>query len=412
MLTAENTSLDASSIVSKARRRFARDWKSLKQSARKSAARTIYSLPPFLKHDPRRRVTTSEQLCRRVENFPAPGSTNWRLPIRPPEIVSRTNPISFDADQAEKFRTSAARYQNGVSTELPEVFLACFQNAKIYSQDFLVLSRDNRILFESALLQQNVLEKNGILETLVWPSARAHHPIGCLLAQETPYAYYHWLIEVLPKLSILRRFESLASVPLIVPPALKPFQRDSLKQVGISDTQLLPFDNGCWELGNLFFPSLLGPTGSPAPAAVAWLRQEFLKSKPSAASSPKRIYLTRRDAAQRRVLNETEVVAFLEAAGFSVICPGELSLAEQIDLFRNVEIVVAAHGAGATNMVFAPPGATLIELFGDNYINGCFWALANVLGQKYGFVTGPATWLDYEISIPHLRRVMDTILSN
>ena len=59
-------------------------------------------------------------------------------------------------------------------------------------------------------------------------------------------------------------------------------------------------------------------------------------------------------------------------------------------MFRDVEIVIAPHGGACTNMVFAPIGATLIEFFGNNYINGCYWALTNICGQKHAFLTGPS----------------------
>jgi capsular polysaccharide biosynthesis protein len=216
----------------------------------------------------------------------------------------------------------------------------------------------------------------------------------------------------MPKLSTLERFAQLSEVPLIVPPVLKPFQTDSLKMAGISDSQLVPFDNTCWEIRNLFFPSMLGPTGSPAPAAVAWLRKKFLRTETQSSSGPKRIYLTRRDSSQRRVLNERELIAFLEAEGFVTVCTGELSFVEQIQLFSNVEVVVGAHGAGSTNMVFAPENAILIELFGDNYINGCFWALTNIRGQKHAFLTGPSKWLDYSISLQRLKALLARVFES
>jgi len=396
-------------LITKARRRLARDFASAKKTARKRFASAVYSCPGLINCDPRRRVVRLADYCNRLQNYPLNGekpAESWYLPLDPPRAIDREEPVSPNETEAEKFRNAAARLQNGIHCQFPETFLACVHDAKIYGQDFLVLSPGNCIFFDSALLQQNVLERNGILETLIWPKPRAVREIGCLMAQEMPNAYYHWLIEVMPKLSTLRQFEQLSEVPLIVPRVLKPFQADSLRMAGVSDSRLLPFDNTCWEVRNLFFPSMLGPTGSPAPAAVAWLRKTFLRPETESSSGPKRIYLTRRDASQRRVLNERELIAFLEAEGFATVCTGDLSFVEQIQLFSHVEVVVAAHGAGSTNMVFAPENAVLIELFGDNYINGCFWALTNIRGQKYAFLTGPSQWLDYSISLEELKLLL------
>lgn len=94
------------------------------------------------------------------------------------------------------------------------------------------------------------------------------------------------------------------------------------------------------------------------------------------------------------------------------MCAGDLSLTEQISLFRDVDVVVAAHGAAVTNMVFAKPGTTVVELFGDNYINGCFWALASICEHRYHFMTGPSQRLDYSIPIDRFRKMLETILAN
>jgi hypothetical protein len=63
-------------------------------------------------------------------------------------------------------------------------------------------------------------------------------------------------------------------------------------------------------------------------------------------------------------------------------------------------------------MVFAPENAILIELFGDNYINGCFWALTNIRGQKHAFLTGPSKWLDYSISLQRLKALLARVFES
>ena len=39
-----------------------------------------------------------------------------------------------------------------------------------------------------------------------------------------------------------------------------------------------------------------------------------------------------------------------------------MSFAEQVKTFRAAKLVVAPHGAAITNLLFAPPGGTLVEL--------------------------------------------------
>jgi capsular polysaccharide biosynthesis protein len=63
--------------------------------------------------------------------------------------------------------------------------------------------------------------------------------------------------------------------------------------------------------------------------------------------------VTRRNAKVRRFLNEEEVAAHLRGRGFEVVALETLSLREQIRRFAEAEIVVAQHGAGLVNLLFA-----------------------------------------------------------
>jgi len=190
---------------------------------------------------------------------------------------------------------------------------------------------------------------------------------------------------------------------------LKPYHRESLRLAGVDSERFSNLGRGEYQVERLLFPSLLSPSCNPCPEHVAWLSSRYIKHAPIA--SPKRrrrLYVSRSDA-QRRILNEDQLISLFVEHGFEVICPGQYSFAKQIEMFREVEIVAGPHGAGFTNMVFAPPDATLLEFFGDNYINGCFWALANISGQRHAFLTSPTTTLDYVVSIDRTRRIIEKL---
>lgn len=389
-------------VARKLRRTAAVAWRIV----RSWLAKAVYSLPFLTRHDPRRKVIKCKDHCRILDRFPQSTESipeDWYLRVRPREILQRQPSLCLDESEATRFRAGTAKYQCGDRCEIPEVFVACIHDARIEGRDFLLLSREDQILFESALSNQEILEKNGILDRMIRPTTKKLSGTYALLAHPWAWGYYHWMIEVLPKLSLIEKFDDLKSVPLIVPHRLNAFQKDSLRKAGVSVDRMVHLDKGEWQAERLFFPEILGPSGSPSPHAVAWLRKTFLHHAPlQAAPTNSRIYLTRRDAPKRRVINEGEIIAFLQERGFVTVCAGDLPFAEQVEIFRNVRLVVSPHGAALTNMVFAPPGATLIEMFGDNYINGCYWALANLCGHRHAFLTEPAQALDYSVSVDRL----------
>ena len=77
------------------------------------------------------------------------------------------------------------------------------------------------------------------------------------------------------------------------------------------------------------------------------------------------VYVSRKLATARRVLNEEQVVDTVRSFGFETVCLEELQLREQIRLFREAEAVIGPHGAGLANIVFSKPGTNLIEFLHD-----------------------------------------------
>jgi len=61
-------------------------------------------------------------------------------------------------------------------------------------------------------------------------------------------------------------------------------------------------------------------------------------------------------------LNEDELFEAVAPFGFERVVPGELSVTDQIAAFSSARVIVAAHGAGLTNMIFTPPGAAIVEI--------------------------------------------------
>ena len=56
-----------------------------------------------------------------------------------------------------------------------------------------------------------------------------------------------------------------------------------------------------------------------------------------------------------------------------------------------VNVFVGGHGAGLTNMLFAPPGATIIEFGMKPHVDRCYGFMALALGLDYWLL--PQVWL-------------------
>jgi capsular polysaccharide biosynthesis protein len=124
----------------------------------------------------------------------------------------------------------------------------------------------------------------------------------------------------------------------------------------------------------------------------------------------RRLYISRSDAVDRRVVNEDEVLGAIADLGFERVTLSGLSVAAQIRLFQTADIVLAPHGAGTANILFAPADCLVTELMGPAHVATCFMILASTLGQLYGYVGCTQRGRDLAVDPRAVRRVLDDLL--
>lgn len=81
------------------------------------------------------------------------------------------------------------------------------------------------------------------------------------------------------------------------------------------------------------------------------------------ADRTRRIFLARGTASTRRFINESMCFEAVRDFGFEFVETTGLTLQAEADLFANAETVISCHGSACVNLIFAPRGTTLIELF-------------------------------------------------
>jgi len=183
----------------------------------------------------------------------------------------------------------------------------------------------------------------------------------CLWAPE----FYHWFHDVLPRLET-----ALPHLPVdtkfLINSDPKAWQLDSLFAFGIGENRL-ETQSGCMHtrVERLWFATPVGQTclgsGIVIRRVADRLRRHFIGDD-SRQGVNHRLYISRRKAALRRIVNESEIIPLLEAHGFETVLSEDLSLAEQIELFAKAGAVIGAHGAGLTNLIYCDPGSYVGEI--------------------------------------------------
>jgi hypothetical protein len=97
----------------------------------------------------------------------------------------------------------------------------------------------------------------------------------------------------------------------------------------------------------------------------------------------RKIYISRKDAPRRRMINEAQVTERLKSLGFEVRQLEGMTIAEQQELFGSARVVVAEHGAALTNIVWCPANATVVDIHPTVPAMPCFKILAELRGLRY-----------------------------
>jgi hypothetical protein len=191
--------------------------------------------------------------------------------------------------------------------------------------------------------------------------------------------FFHWLIEILPRLATLRRAGVEADHYLI--DCLSPFKQSVLAALGVGAGQLIqPHCRLLLEADELVAPSLPSPTCLREFSAV--LLGALGVDAPVAAG--RRIFITRRKTGARTLANETQLEFLLRAAGFETHAMEDYPLATQARLIREAEMVVATHGAGLANLLFARPGTRVIEIVPRGRFNAaCYPKRSRIFGLHH-----------------------------
>ncbi|TAD78973.1 MAG: DUF563 domain-containing protein [Oscillatoriales cyanobacterium] len=193
--------------------------------------------------------------------------------------------------------------------------------------------------------------------------------------------YCHWMFEFVARAGLLKsvypQWDGLDGI--LIDPAQSKFQQETLQALGLPAHKLIRNTTGIHlKADRLVVPSLFSHWPIFDRDTCQLLRDLFLDAaQPQRATPTKRIYLTRAEANYRRVLNEPEVIEWLQKSGFVGVTLSELSVREQAALLSEAAVVVAPHGAGLTNLVFCQPGTKVLEIFPKNYSQPYYWALAS-----------------------------------
>ena len=279
-------------------------------------------------------------------------------------------------------------------------WVAKLQGVRVFGPTVSVVDQAGQLVADVSVEWGRKAKENWVFRRLLLPKPQPVSGRTLVLASTGGDTYFHWITDVLPRLGLARRAGyNIASFDWVLVNGLThPFQQETLKHLGIPKNRCLSFHKTelAYEMEKALLPSLPGVPGVVPPETVEFLQSTFPTKK---IGTGRKLFIGRGGAEHRALIHEGKIAAMLSERGFESVDCGKMSVQEQANIFGSAEVVVGAHGAALTNLVFCRPGTLVVELYSPAYVNPCYRDLCVAAGLRHAAVIGNGE--DWELSAVH-----------
>ncbi|MEG4350548.1 tetratricopeptide repeat protein [Microcoleus sp. LAD1_D3] len=324
-----------------------------------------------------------EKYCGFTEDLTVAAESNPNLTcidIHPASQINLSNSKTIDSSRRFWEHQSHSR----------KAFVAVLPNGRAWADvvTSAVITSDNKLVADISMGCAELV----ITSDKLPPAEHVDGNVAFLSARWGGAAYFHWMFDVITRFDLLQRSGLIETIDKFVVNARdSSYQAETLETLGIPQDKLL--ESRCSlhiTADKLIVPSIsYNGSGAVSKWKCEYLKQTFLKEqKPLNTDYSERIYISRQHASYRRIVNDEEVIKYLEKCGFRSVKLETMSIAEQASCLAAAKVVVAPHGGGLTNLVFCSPGTKVIEIFSPLYVPYCYWMISNLCSLEHYYLIG------------------------
>jgi hypothetical protein len=299
------------------------------------------------------------------------------------------------------------------ATCLEEDYLINYQPFKVRGEYVLLDISDREFSFRNSHLLDNHLnviyepeidfQKLSISRELLSRCKRIKGTVAYLSNTETNH-YGHWFQYTVPLIRIYWKIIGKQNIDhyYIGDCPISSFQMETFTKLGIDRQQIINYpckadrsltairyrrkQNGGSKYTDIF--------------AFRFIRELFPTSQNiSNNNGYKKIYVRRGNVKRRKVINENEILNYLDKLGFVPLVMDGRTVQEQADIFSNAHVIIAPLGSALINLLFARPNTKVIELFPFNYPDTFNFTFASYAKTDYYYIFGEKILPDYIPSI-------------
>jgi len=228
---------------------------------------------------------------------------------------------------------------------------------------------------------------------------------------------YHWYVEKLPTL-VLAIKAGLRPDCLLFGDHNELFQDDMVELLWSEAPQIVRISDPA-EVAVLHVcrPSIRFLEGRRIHPILYDRIKESALRRSSAINFGARIYISRRLAQRRRMLNEEELEDRLRKEGFTPVLLEQFTVSEQISIVISASVIVAPHGAGLSHIVANRPGLSVFEIVPTNQdwsLRFNYARLSHLVGHRHCLWLEPANLLteEWRVDIEPMMEALERFIAS
>lgn len=209
--------------------------------------------------------------------------------------------------------------------------------------------------------------------------------------------YGHWLIEYLPKLCNLYlsgyKFKHLK---FLLPINTPQYAKNLLFWLGLASTQFAFYDpnDGAIEIQGLLIPTTMHNGRIFHPNFIDYVdywrkKNQIIDDEFFLDTGFRKFFISRPPHSNRALLNSDELIEIAKSMGLEVIRPENLSIAQQIKLFREASFIAGEYGSALHSTIWSRYSANVLAIRGEHLHPGFIQSgIGDALKQPTGYIFG------------------------
>lgn len=329
-----------------------------------------------------------------------------------------TSFYSYSLECPDKIEILSLKQEKMVSAKLDgekQIFLqyvgqiivkkTIIQNATCFAYSDVILLDDGRCLYE--LKELNYLHSmvNYMDEILLIDAKNScklkkchknkHIEKAIKIGGMFGFNYYHFMFQILPRLFAISDIDN--SVPLLFD--CSAINIESMRYIvdlcNVKKREIIYMDYDIAyhvkELYTISSPNFCVPNWKKNKVNFDMISSaysidnikkivDFLLPYATNHPSPENIFICRGTVGKRRKYNEKELLEAAQVYGFEPVYPEQLSYSEQMNIFYNAKVIIAANGAALSNLIYCQSGCSLLMLCNSRLATNLFSSLILIKG--------------------------------